>query len=106
MLTYKKAGVDIDAGDKLVEYIQKKTPGIGGFAGLFPLKLDGNSDWRLVATTDGVGTKLKVAFALNRHDTVGIDLVAMCVNDLVTCGAKPLLFLDYYASGKLDVEKS
>src|SRR5215510_7559010 len=106
MLTYKKAGVDIDLADKLVEHIHKKSPAIGGFAGLFPLELDGASDWFLVACTDGVGTKLKIAFELDLHETVGIDLVAMCVNDLITCGAKPLFFLDYYATGKLDLKRS
>ena len=106
MLTYKKSGVDIDLADKLVEHIQKKSKAIGGFAGLFPLHLDGAEPYELVACTDGVGTKLKVAFALDRHETVGIDLVAMSVNDLITCGAKPLLILDYYAMGKLDLQRS
>ncbi|HBL15927.1 MAG: phosphoribosylformylglycinamidine cyclo-ligase [Elusimicrobia bacterium GWA2_69_24] len=103
MLTYKKAGVDIDAADKLVEFIQKKAPAIGGFSGLYPI--DGGETF-LAATTDGVGTKLKLAFALDRHETIGIDLVAMCVNDLLTVGARPLFFLDYYAMGKLDLAKS
>jgi phosphoribosylformylglycinamidine cyclo-ligase len=103
MLTYKKAGVDIDAADKLVEFIQKKAPAIGGFSGLYPI--DGGENF-LAATTDGVGTKLKLAFALDRHETIGIDLVAMCVNDLLTVGARPLFFLDYYAMGKLDLAKS
>jgi len=106
MLTYKKAGVDIDMGDKLVEYIARKVSGIGGFAGLYPLEPGAKDPLCLVASTDGVGTKLKVAFALNRHDTVGIDLVAMSANDLVCCGAKPLFFLDYYATGKLNLETS
>jgi phosphoribosylformylglycinamidine cyclo-ligase len=106
MLTYKKSGVDIDKADSLVEYIKKKAPSIGGFAGLYPLKIDGKSRQCLVASTDGVGTKLKVAFHMNKHDTIGIDLVAMCVNDLITCGAKPLVFLDYYATSKLNVELS
>ncbi|OGS38539.1 MAG: phosphoribosylformylglycinamidine cyclo-ligase [Elusimicrobia bacterium RIFOXYD12_FULL_66_9] len=105
-LTYRKSGVDIDLADKLVDHIQKKAPAIGGFAGLFPLDLDGSGPWDLVACTDGVGTKLKLAFALDRHDTIGIDLVAMSVNDLVTCGAKPLIFLDYYATGKLALKRS
>lgn len=105
-LTYKKSGVDIDKADSLVQYIKKKAPAIGGFAGLFPLKIDGKSRHCLVAATDGVGTKLKVAFHFNRHETIGIDLVAMCVNDLITCGAKPLIFLDYYATSKLNVERS
>ena len=106
MLTYKKSGVDIDKADSLVEYIKKKAPSIGGFAGLYPLKIDGKSRQCLVASTDGVGTKLKVAFHMNKHDTIGVDLVAMCVNDLITCGAKPLIFLDYYATSKLNVELS
>ncbi|OGR90204.1 MAG: phosphoribosylformylglycinamidine cyclo-ligase [Elusimicrobia bacterium RBG_16_66_12] len=106
ILTYRKSGVDIDLADKLVDHIQKKAPAIGGFAGLFPLDLDGSGPWNLVACTDGVGTKLKLAFALDRHDTIGIDLVAMSVNDLVTCGAKPLIFLDYYATGKLALKRS
>jgi phosphoribosylformylglycinamidine cyclo-ligase len=105
-LTYRKSGVNIDLADKLVDHIQKKAPAIGGFAGLFPLDLDGDGPWELVACTDGVGTKLKLAFALDRHDTIGIDLVAMSVNDLVCCGAKPLIFLDYYATGKLDLKTS
>ena len=105
-LTYRKSGVNIDLADKLVDHIQKKAPAIGGFAGLFPLDLDGSGPWELVACTDGVGTKLKLAFALDRHDTVGIDLVAMSVNDLITCGAKPLIFLDYYATGKLELKRS
>ncbi|MBI5243228.1 MAG: phosphoribosylformylglycinamidine cyclo-ligase [Elusimicrobia bacterium] len=105
-MTYKKAGVDIDLADKLVDYIRKKAPAIGGFTGLVPLKLGGAGEWLLAATTDGVGTKLKLAFELDRHQTVGIDLVAMCANDLITCGAKPLLFLDYYAVGRLDLERS
>lgn len=106
MLTYKKAGVDTGLADSLVDYLQKKAPSIGGFAGLYPLRLPGNAEYCLVACTDGVGTKLKLAFALNRHETVGIDLVAMCANDLITCGAKPLFFLDYYATGKLNLETS
>jgi phosphoribosylformylglycinamidine cyclo-ligase len=105
-LTYKKSGVDIDMADKLVDHIAKRAPAIGGFAGLFPLDLDGSGPWELVACTDGVGTKLKLAFALDKHDTIGIDLVAMSVNDLVCCGAKPLIFLDYYATGKLDLARS
>ncbi|MBI5595940.1 MAG: phosphoribosylformylglycinamidine cyclo-ligase [Elusimicrobia bacterium] len=106
MLTYKKAGVDIDLADRLVEYIARRTPGIGGFAGLFPIEPGSRDPLCLVASTDGVGTKLKVAFALNRHDTVGIDLVAMSANDLICAGAKPLFFLDYYAMGKLELERS
>lgn len=98
-LTYKKAGVDIDAGDELVRRIQKLNPSIGGFSGMVPF-----ADSFLVAGTDGVGTKLKLAFDMNKHDTVGIDLVAMSVNDIITSGAQPLFFLDYYATGKLDVD--
>jgi len=105
-LTYRKSGVNIDLADKLVDHIQAKAPAIGGFAGLFPLDLDGSGPWDLVACTDGVGTKLKLAFALDRHDTIGIDLVAMSVNDLICCGAKPLIFLDYYATGKLKLNTS
>jgi len=105
MLTYKKAGVDVGLADKLIEHIRKSAPAIGGFAGLFPLDIGGGG-WNLVACTDGVGTKLKLAFDLDRHETVGIDLVAMCVNDLICCGAKPLFFLDYYATGKLDLKRS
>lgn len=106
MLTYKKAGVDIDLADRLVDYIARKAPGIGGFAGLFPIESGAKDPLCLVASTDGVGTKLKVAFALDRHETVGIDLVAMSANDLICAGAKPLFFLDYYATGKLDLERS
>jgi len=106
MITYKRSGVDIDAADRLVKHIKKKAPAIGGFSGLFPLDPKATKGQCLVASTDGVGTKLKVAQIADRHDTIGIDLVAMCVNDLVTCGAKPLFFLDYLATGKLDVERS
>ncbi|GAB2211693.1 hypothetical protein Drorol1_Dr00025025 [Drosera rotundifolia] len=98
-LTYKEAGVDIDAGAELVKRIAKMADGIGGFGGVFPL---GNS--YLVAGTDGVGTKLKLAFETGMHDTIGIDLVAMSVNDIVTSGAKPLFFLDYFATSRLDVD--
>eukprot|EP00879_Flechtneria_rotunda_P011612 GHRR01012129.1.p1 GENE.GHRR01012129.1~~GHRR01012129.1.p1 ORF type:complete len:153 (+),score=35.51 GHRR01012129.1:146-604(+) len=98
-LNYKAAGVDIDAGDELVKRIQKLNPSIGGFSGLVPF-----GDSYLVAGTDGVGTKLKLAFDMKKHDTVGIDLVAMSVNDIVTSGAQPLFFLDYYATGILDVD--
>jgi len=99
MLTYKQAGVDIDAGDELVKRIQKFCPNIGGFGGLYP-----HGDGFLVAGTDGVGTKLKIAFAMDKHDTIGIDLVAMNVNDVLTVGAKPLFFLDYFATSTLDVD--
>lgn len=98
-LTYKDSGVDIDAGSELVRRIAKMAPGIGGFGGLFPL-----GDSYLVAGTDGVGTKLKLAFETGIHETIGIDLVAMSVNDIVTSGAKPLFFLDYFATSRLDVD--
>jgi phosphoribosylformylglycinamidine cyclo-ligase len=111
-LSYKQAGVDIDAGNALVEAIKPavrstRRPGadgeIGGFGGLFDLKAAGFSDPVLVAANDGVGTKLKIAIETGKHDTIGQDLVAMCVNDLVVQGAEPLFFLDYFATGKLDV---
>jgi phosphoribosylformylglycinamidine cyclo-ligase len=113
-LTYSDAGVDIDAGNLMVEKIKPlvrstKRSGadteIGGFGGLFDLKAAGFIDPILVAANDGVGTKLKVAIDAGKHDTVGIDLVAMCVNDLVVQGAEPLLFLDYFATGKLDPDQ-
>ncbi|CAG9462762.1 unnamed protein product [Pedinophyceae sp. YPF-701] len=100
-LTYKDAGVDIDAGNELVNRIKKLAPAIGGFSGLFPF-----GDSYLVAGTDGVGTKLKLAFAMNKHDTIGQDLVAMSVNDIIVTGARPLFFLDYFATSKLDVEQA
>ena len=112
-LTYAQAGVDIDAGNALIERIKPlakatRRPGadaaLGGFGALFDLKAAGYDDPLLVTTTDGVGTKLKIAIDTGMHDTVGIDLVAMCVNDLLAQGAEPLMFLDYFATGKLDVE--
>jgi len=102
-ITYKQSGVNIDAGNELVRRIKKKLPKIGGFGGLFPLE---KTNLNLVSSTDGVGTKLKIAFLLNKHNTVGIDLVAMNVNDIICVGAKPLFFLDYFACGKLDVNLS
>jgi phosphoribosylformylglycinamidine cyclo-ligase len=110
-LTYARSGVDIDAGNAMVERIRPlvratRRPGadaeIGGFGGLFDLKAAGFHDPILVAANDGVGTKVKIAIEAGIHDTIGIDLVAMCVNDLVVQGAEPLFFLDYYATGRLD----
>jgi phosphoribosylformylglycinamidine cyclo-ligase len=113
-LTYRDAGVDIDEGDRLVELIKplakptlrpEVVAGIGGFGGLFALDVARWKEPVLVSGTDGVGTKLKVAFAAGRHETVGIDLVAMCVNDIAVVGAEPLFFLDYFATGKLRAEQ-
>jgi phosphoribosylformylglycinamidine cyclo-ligase len=114
-LDYRASGVDVDAGDALVEMIKplaKATSrpgvmgGLGGFGALFDLKAAGFTDPVLVSATDGVGTKLKIAIETGLHETVGIDLVAMCVNDLVVQGAEPLFFLDYFATGKLSVEQA
>ena len=111
-VTYRDAGVDIDAGDELVERIKphvKRTMrpevmgGLGGFGALVRVPLERYRKPVLVSGTDGVGTKLRLAIDTHRHDTIGIDLVAMCVNDVVVQGAEPLFFLDYYATGKLDV---
>ena len=112
--SYKAAGVDITAGYKAVELMKKhiartltgkELSGIGGFGGLVELDMTGITKPVLVSGTDGVGTKLKIAFLMDKHDTVGIDCVAMCVNDIICCGAKPLLFLDYIACGKNYPEK-
>ncbi|HZS11987.1 MAG TPA: phosphoribosylformylglycinamidine cyclo-ligase [Nitrospirales bacterium] len=115
MTTYRQAGVDIEAGN---EFVRRITPlvrttfrpevltDLGGFGGLFRLQAKNYADPVLVSGTDGVGTKLKIAFLMDRHDTVGIDLVAMCVNDVVVSGAEPLFFLDYFATGKLSVDRA
>src|SRR5437762_5509304 len=110
-ITYRDAGVDIDAGDELVERIKpfakmtriaEVVSDVGGFAGLCRVP-EGIEEPVLVSGTDGVGTKLKIAFATGVHDTIGADLVGMCVNDVITCGARPLFFLDYFATGKLEL---
>ncbi len=114
-LSYLDAGVDIDAGNELVERIKPAVQstnragvlkGLGGFGGLFQLDINRFKEPLLVSGTDGVGTKLLLARQFERHDTIGIDLVAMCVNDILTCGAEPLFFLDYYATGKLQLENA
>jgi len=115
MTTYRDAGVDIDAGDELVDRIKplvrstfrpEVLTDLGGFGGLFGLQAGKYKEPVLVSGTDGVGTKLKIAFMMDKHDTVGIDLVAMCVNDIAVSGAEPLFFLDYFATGKLSVSKA
>lgn len=113
-LSYKETGVDIKKGEKAVDQIKELVKStynsnvitdLGGFGGVFNLDLEDYNNPQLVASTDGVGTKLKLAFKSNKHDTIGIDLVAMCVNDLITLGAKPLFFLDYLATGSLDLDQ-
>jgi phosphoribosylformylglycinamidine cyclo-ligase len=112
---YKASGVDMEAGDRLVDWIKKQPPtgphkqvvsGVGGFSALFKLDFKKYKNPVLISCTDGVGTKVKLAVELNRVKATGVDLVAMCVNDLITCGGDPLFFLDYYASGKLQVEQA
>jgi len=114
-LSYRDAGVDIDAGNRLIDHIKpvaartfrpEVLTGLGGFGALFEIPLERYKKPVLVSGTDGVGTKLALAIAANKHDTVGIDLVAMCVNDIIVQGAEPLFFLDYFATGKLDVEQA
>ena len=113
--TYKEAGVDIEAADSLVEFIRPLAKAtfrkevrtdIGGFGGVVAVDRERFSEPLLVASTDGVGTKLRIAFDMDRHETIGIDLVAMCVNDVIVQGAEPLFFLDYFATGKLEPERA
>ena len=113
-ITYKESGVDIDEGARLVELIKplarstsrrEVKNGLGGFGALFDGRFSKLRDPLLVSSTDGVGTKLNIAFMTGRHDSIGIDLVAMCVNDIVTCGAEPLFFLDYFATARLEADK-
>ena len=115
MTTYREAGVNIDAGDEFVDRIKplvratfrpEVLTDLGGFGGLFRPQAKQYEDPVLVSGTDGVGTKLKVAFLMDKHDTIGIDLVAMCVNDIAVSGAEPLFFLDYFATGTLAVDKA
>ena len=115
MTTYRDAGVDIDAGDEFVDRIKpfvrstfrpEVLTDLGWFGGLFGFQAGKYKEPVLVSGTDGVGTKLKIAFMMDKHDTVGIDLVAMCVNDIAVSGAEPLFFLDYFATGKLSVSKA
>lgn len=115
MITYKEAGVDINKANKFVRSLKQMNKNsakrgvigsIGGFSGLFSAKFKGMKEPVLASSTDGVGTKLIVAEIAGKHDTIGIDLVGMCVNDIIACGAKPLFFLDYFATGKLDLEKT
>src|SRR5580658_8410226 len=112
---YKASGVDVEAGDQLVDWIKKQpatgpfsqvVSGVGGFSALFKLDLKKYKNPLLISCTDGVGTKVKLAVELDRVRPTGIDLVAMCVNDLITCGGDPLFFLDYYASGKLNLTQA
>ena len=112
-ITYADAGVDIDKADRLVKRIKKIAnrtsrsgviSEIGGFGGMFSLNIAGMESPVLVSSTDGVGTKLKIAFMMEKHDTIGIDLVAMCVNDIIVQGTKPLFFLDYLSMGKLETD--
>src|SRR4029079_4338394 len=115
MTTYREAGVDMEAGDEFIDRIKplvrstfrpEVLTDLGGFGGLFRLKSKQYEDPVRVCGTDGVGPKLKIAFLMDRHDTIGIDLVAMCVNDIAVSGAEPLFFLDYFATGKLAVDKA